>query len=73
MTDGVSVPMFGTEANLNNPDKWDQMWDRLQSGYPEDGIGGVDLDSRRAEEQLLDWLGFWMPGEHDDRTIAILY
>ncbi len=73
MTDGVSDPMFGTEANLNNPDKWDQMWDRLQSGYPEDGIGGVDLDSPRAEEQLLDWLGFWRPGEHDDRTIAILY
>ena len=23
--------------------------------------------------QLLDWLDFWSPGNHDDRTIAILY
>lgn len=73
MTDGVSDPMFGTESNLNNPDKWDQMWERLQSGYPEDGIEGVDLASPQADVQLLGWLGFWVPGEHDDRTIAILY
>lgn len=73
MTDGVSDPMFGTESNLNNPEKWDQLWERLQSGYSEDGIEGVDFASQHADEQLLGWLSFWMPGEHDDRTLAILY
>lgn len=73
MTDGVSDPMFGTDSNLNNPDCWDRFWTQLQAGYPDDGIGAVDLDSPHASEQLLDWLGFWVPGEHDDRTIAILY
>ena len=73
MTDGVSDPMFGTDANLNNPDCWDQFWTRLQAGYPEDSIDGVGLASPQAGEQLLSWLSFWVPGEHDDRTIAILY
>lgn len=73
MTDGVSDPMFGTDANLNSPDKWDQLWSLLQSGFPDDGINGVDLNSDNASEQLLRWLDFWVAGEHDDRTIAILY
>ena len=36
---------------------------------------GVDLsdDNEAAKEQLLNWLDFWSPGNHDDRTIAILY
>ena len=36
---------------------------------------GVDLtdDNEASKDQLLDWLDFWAPGNHDDRTIAILY
>lgn len=30
-------------------------------------------DNEVAKEQLLNWLDFWSPGNHDDRTIAILY
>ena len=75
MTDGVSDPMFGTDANLNNAAKWDGFWKRLHTGFPDDGISGVELadDNEDAKDQLLKWLDFWMPGEHDDRTIAILY
>ena len=28
---------------------------------------------RTTKDQLLAWLDFWSPGNHDDRTIAILY
>lgn len=75
MTDGVSDPMFGTDANLNDIDKWNELWNRLHEGFPEDGIEGVDLsdDNENAKNQLLNWLNFWKAGEHDDRTIAILY
>ena len=75
MTDGVSDPMFGTDAELNNIEKWNELWDKLKNGFPEDNISGVDLsdDNERAKDQLLNWLNFWKPGEHDDRTIAILY
>ena len=30
-------------------------------------------DNEAAKDQLLNWLDFWAPGNHDDRTIAILY
>lgn len=68
MTDGVSDPKFETDANLNNPDKWDDLWNDLK----ENGVELTD-DNEDSKEQLLRWLDFWSPGNHDDRTIAILY
>ena len=67
MTDGVSDAKFETDANLNNPQKWNELWNDLKTN--------LDLtdDNSQCEEQLLKWLEFWSPGNHDDRTIAILY
>lgn len=68
MSDGVSDPKFETDVNLNSTEKWDALWDDLKDN-------GVELtdDNEAAKEQLLNWLDFWAPGNHDDRTIAILY
>lgn len=68
MSDGVSDPKFETDVNLNNPDKWDDLWNDLK----ENGVELTD-DNETSKDQLLDWLDFWAPGNHDDRTIAILY
>ena len=75
LTDGVSDPMFETDKNLNDYAKWEEFYRRLTNGFPEDAIGGVDLsdDNEQSKEQLLKWLDFWSQGNHDDRTIAILY
>lgn len=75
MSDGVSDPMFETDRNLGDYDKWKEFYERLKSGFPEDEIGGVELsdDNEASKDQLLRWLDFWSPGNHDDRTIAILY
>lgn len=75
MSDGVSDPMFETEKNLNDYSKWEEFYNKLKNGFPEDEIGGVDLsdNNEAAKDQLLRWLDFWSPGNHDDRTIAILY
>ena len=75
MTDGVSDPMFETANNLNDFEKWKEFWNKIKTGFPEDEIGGVDLsdDNEESKNQLLKWLDFWSPGNHDDRTIAILY
>lgn len=75
MTDGVSDPMFSTDKNLNDPQKWAEFFDKLKTGFPEDNIMGVDLsdDNEDSKNQLLKWLDFWSQGDHDDRTIAILY
>ena len=68
MTDGVSDPKFETDANLQNPEKWDAFWKDLS----ENGVELTD-DNEKSQEQLLNWLNFWDRGNHDDRTIAILY
>lgn len=75
MSDGISDPMFETDKNLNDYAKWEVFYKNLKNGFPDDEIGGVDLsdDNEAAKDQLLGWLDFWSPGNHDDRTIAILY
>lgn len=71
MSDGVSDPMFETDVNLNNPQKWDELWDNLQ--HNEETKVHLTDDNEAAAQELLAWLDFWVPGHHDDRTIAILY
>lgn len=67
MTDGISDPFFETDANLNKVEKWNELWENIYSE--------VELtdDNSESQYQLLKWLDFWSPGNHDDRTIAILY
>ncbi|MFX0135588.1 MAG: PP2C family serine/threonine-protein phosphatase [Candidatus Hodarchaeota archaeon] len=64
MTDGVSDPKFGTDNNLKDKTYWDKLWDELQRDV---------LSQEQIDQKLLDWLDFWSEGEHDDRTIAILF
>lgn len=75
MTDGVSDPMFETDKNLNDFSKWEEFYNKLKNGFPDDEISGINfLDkNENIEGKLLKWLDFWSPGNHDDRTIAILY
>ncbi|MDR2962832.1 MAG: protein phosphatase 2C domain-containing protein [Bacteroidales bacterium] len=73
MTDGITDPKFETDANLKRIEKWNALWEDL-NGANEDGVK-VDFtdDNAQAADQLLRWLDFWSKGNHDDRTIAILY
>lgn len=75
MTDGVSDAMFNVTKDLFTYDEWAEFWEKLKEGFPDDDIPGVDFsdDNEDSKNQLLDWLSFWSPGNHDDRTIAILY
>ena len=65
MTDGVSDAKFETAANLRNPKKWRELWEDVHSA----ALAREDS----PHEALREWLGFWSPGNHDDRTIAFLY
>ncbi len=67
MSDGVTDPIFETEINLNNIDIWHSLWNDMSKT--------VDFSARNEStaKALLDWLDFWSPGNHDDRTIVILY
>lgn len=66
MTDGVSDAKFETCAGLNSAEKWEALWKEMRSQ--------VHLfDDRKASDELLEWLDFYSHGNHDDRTLAILY
>ncbi|MDE5858161.1 MAG: protein phosphatase 2C domain-containing protein [Muribaculaceae bacterium] len=67
MTDGISDPFFETDANLAKKEKWDALWTDLSSSVE------FSDDNEQSQYQLLNWLDFWSPGNHDDRTLAILY
>ncbi|HIA7236711.1 TPA: PP2C family serine/threonine-protein phosphatase [Escherichia coli] len=64
MTDGVSDPLFETDNGLRSDEKWPRLLDEL---IP------VLTDASIAPERLGDWLNFFSTGNHDDRTIAVLW
>ncbi|MBQ8755749.1 MAG: protein phosphatase 2C domain-containing protein [Lentisphaeria bacterium] len=71
MTDGVSDPMFETDNNLKNSQKWVEFWNNLKNSeeYP---IHFCNHEEQ-TQEELLSWLDFWSKGNHDDRTLVVFY
>ncbi|MDO4880896.1 MAG: PP2C family serine/threonine-protein phosphatase [Capnocytophaga sp.] len=72
MTDGIYDPKFVVESKLENPESWKQFLDDL-SGNNEDSIKVDFSDDENVTQQLLQWINFWSKGNHDDRTLAIIY
>lgn len=64
MSDGVSDAWFESDASLARRDSWDALWQELEPC--------LNGDPAEAPGKLLAWLDFWSPGNHDDRTIAII-
>lgn len=67
MTDGITDAWFHTDANLFKAEKWDELFNEIQKEV------NLTRDNGDAHNQLLKWLDFWVKGEYDDRTIAILF
>lgn len=67
MTDGISDPKFPTDSVFGDPARWVEFWN-------DDLSRAVDLSRSNAamDRQFLEWLDFWSPGNHDDRTLAVL-
>jgi len=67
MTDGITDPKFPTDSAFESSDVWCSFWetDLSQSVL-------LDRDNPAIERELLAWLDFWSPGNHDDRTIAVM-
>lgn len=64
MTDGISDPYFETDANFEKIEKWNKL--------SEDINDKVVFDTENTKHQFKEWLSFWSPGNHDDRTIAFI-
>jgi hypothetical protein len=73
MSDGIYDPKFVVEANLPNVKKWHEFLEDLD-GKNEDRIK-VELktENKHIAEQFSKWMDFWSPGNHDDRTLAIVF
>ena len=63
MTDGISDPRFETDNGLADAANWDALWDEISP----------HLTSPDPANSLVEWLNFFTPGHHDDRTIAVLW
>lgn len=57
MTDGITDPKFPSDAAFADPAQWASLWAELQPV----------LTSSPA---LLEWMNFFSPGNHDDRTLV---
>lgn len=73
MTDGITDPKFQTDANLNRVEKWNELWDDLNGNNGDNAKVTLSSDNTEMEQELDAWMDFWSPGNHDDRTLAILF
>jgi serine/threonine protein phosphatase PrpC len=73
MSDGIYDPKFEVEANLEKNEKWIEFLADLE-GKNEDNAK-IDFNSENKEiaNQLSTWMDFWSKGNHDDRTLAIIF
>lgn len=59
MTDGITDPKFPSDSAFDDPSQWAALWGELQPVLA-------------SPEALLDWLNFFSPGNHDDRTLVAI-
>jgi serine/threonine protein phosphatase PrpC len=57
MTDGITDPKFPSDAAFADPKCWHALWDELKPVVGESAA-------------LLEWMNFFSPGNHDDRTLV---
>ena len=73
MTDGITDPKFGTDAALSRIEKWNEFWADLGGTNDDRARVSFDPANDAIEKELLYWMDFWSPGNHDDRTLALVY
>jgi serine/threonine protein phosphatase PrpC len=73
MSDGIYDPKFVVEASLANIKKWQEFLADL-NGQNEDKVKvELSADNQDIEKQFSNWMDFWSSGNHDDRTLAIVF
>jgi hypothetical protein len=73
MSDGIYDPKFVVESNLQNIESWQKLLADL-NGENEDGVKvELNAENKQITEQFSAWMDFWSKGNHDDRTLAIVF
>jgi hypothetical protein len=64
---------FKQITTLSRIEKWNELWADLEGANQDNCKVDFTKPIEEVEADLMNWLDFWSPGNHDDRTIAILY
>jgi hypothetical protein len=73
MTDGIYDPKFEVESNLENQAHWKQFMEDLGGNNEAKVVVDFKQPATAVANNLAQWMDFWSPGNHDDRTLAIIY
>jgi hypothetical protein len=73
MTDGIYDPKFVVEANLEKSENWIEFLNDLEGNNDERVKVEFKKENIEIANQLSSWMDFWSPGNHDDRTLAIVF
>jgi serine/threonine protein phosphatase PrpC len=73
MTDGIYDAKFEVEANLEKHEKWIEFLEDLDGKNDENNKVEFNKDNSEIANQLSKWMDFWSSGNHDDRTLAIVF
>lgn len=73
MTDGIYDAKFVVEANLEKLENWKTFVDDLKGNNDDRASVNFDAANQEVAGQLSVWMDFWSPGNHDDRTLAIIF
>ena len=73
MTDGIYDAKFVVEANLEKHEKWLEFLEDLNGKNNDNNKVEFNKDNGEIANQLSKWMDFWSAGNHDDRTLAIVF
>lgn len=73
MTDGIYDAKFVVEANLEKHEKWIEFLEDLAGNNDDKNKVEFNKDNSEIKNQLSKWMDFWSAGNHDDRTLAIVF
>ena len=73
MTDGIYDPKFVVEANLEKIEKWQEFLQDMEGKNEDNAQVIFDATNKLIAQQLSAWMNFWSAGNHDDRTLAIVF
>ncbi|MDB5207952.1 MAG: hypothetical protein JWR72_3027 [Flavisolibacter sp.] len=73
MSDGIYDPKFVVEAALPDIKKWKEFLEDLGGKNEDKARVELSVDNKDIVEQFSTWMDFWSIGNHDDRTLAIVF
>lgn len=73
MTDGVYDAKFVVEANLEKKEKWMEFLADLDGNNEDNYMVRFQENNSSVANELSKWMDFWSVGNHDDRTLAVVF